>query len=106
MGGIGDDPGALAGATGAADAIAGQRSDPNNIGKAHAPALRPYQTDVIARVWAASETGQRRIILVAPTGSGKTVVAADFVREARRRGQCVLFLAHRRELIGQASRKL
>jgi DNA repair protein RadD len=71
-----------------------------------APELRPYQTGVIARIWAAIEAAQRGILLVAPTGSGKTVIAAEIVRDAVRRGWRVLFLAHRRELIGQASRKL
>jgi len=48
----------------------------------------------------------RRLLLVSPTGSGKTVIGAkiiEFVADYKRR---VLFLAHRRELISQCSRKL
>jgi superfamily II DNA or RNA helicase len=71
-----------------------------------APELRPYRSDVIARIWAACDAGRRRILLVAPTGSGKTVVAGSIVADALARGLRVLFLAHRRELISQASRKL
>jgi DNA repair protein RadD len=71
-----------------------------------APELRPYQRSVFERVWAAIKAGQRKILVVAPTASGKTIVAAAIIEEARRRGQRVLFLAHRRELITQASRKL
>jgi superfamily II DNA or RNA helicase len=68
--------------------------------------LRPYQTDVISRIWAAIDAAKRRILLVAPTGSGKTVIAGAIGADAVARGLRVLFLAHRRELIGQASRKL
>ena len=48
----------------------------------------------------------RSVIYVAPTGSGKTVVAAEITRRAVDRHQRVLFLAHRREIIDQTSRKL
>ena len=68
--------------------------------------LRPYQADVIARVRERIAAGQRRVLLVAPTGAGKTVIAASFVRDALAEGKRVLFLAHRRELITQAARKL
>src|SRR5438477_12418668 len=70
------------------------------------PALRPYQSDVIARIWSAIEDAKRRVLLVAPTGSGKTVVAGAVVADAVARGMSVVFLAHRRELVTQASRKL
>jgi hypothetical protein len=39
------------------------------------PELRPYQIDVIARFDAEVAAGRRRVLLVAPTGSGKTVIA-------------------------------
>jgi superfamily II DNA or RNA helicase len=44
--------------------------------------LRPYQTDVIAEIEKAVAAGQRRIILVAPTGSGKTIIAAEIAARA------------------------
>jgi DNA repair protein RadD len=71
-----------------------------------AVALRPYQVDVIARVEAEVAQGRRRILLVAPTGSGKTVIAAEIIAKAAGLGRRVLLLAHRRELIQQASCKL
>ena len=37
--------------------------------------LRAYQSDVLAEVTQVIAAGQRRIILVAPTGAGKTVIA-------------------------------
>jgi len=68
--------------------------------------LRPYQTRAIETLGAHVERGARRILLVAPTGAGKTVVAASIVQAAAARGEHVLFLAHRRELIQQTYRKL
>src|SRR5262249_46384319 len=41
-----------------------------------------------------------------PTGGGKTVIAAAIIKEAIDRGQRVLFVVHRRELVLQASSKL
>jgi superfamily II DNA or RNA helicase len=70
-----------------------------------APGLRPYQLDVMARLEAEIAAGCRRVCLVAPTGSGKTVIAAALIRAARR-GERALFLVHRRELTVQSSRKL
>ncbi|MCG2632855.1 DEAD/DEAH box helicase family protein [Bradyrhizobium sp. WYCCWR 13023] len=68
--------------------------------------LRPYQVEVVAEFWRAVDAGQRRIILVAPTASGKTVIARAIVEEARHKGLSSLFLAHRREIITQTSNKL
>ena len=59
--------------------------------------LRPYQRIAINRTWAAL---RRKPVLVAPTGSGKTVMAATLVREL---GVRTLWVAHRRELIHQAA---
>jgi superfamily II DNA or RNA helicase len=66
-------------------------------------ALRPYQTAALDHLDAALETGKRSPLIVAPTGSGKTVLAAEIIR--RRGGNC-LFLAPRRELVHQTCRKL
>jgi len=70
------------------------------------PQLRPYQQDIIARIEAEIAAGRRRVLLVAPTGSGKTVIAGAVIKEAVSRSKRILFLAHRRELIQQASAKL
>ena len=70
------------------------------------PALRPYQTDHVALTLEKIAAGQQRIVQVAPTGSGKTIVASEIVRQFVERRQRVLFLAHRRELIHQAHEKL
>jgi DNA repair protein RadD len=44
--------------------------------------LRPYQADVIAELDRVIASGNRRIILVAPTGAGKTVIAAAIIKAA------------------------
>jgi hypothetical protein len=67
--------------------------------------LRDYQLAVIDQLRAAIRQ-QRRVLLVAPTGSGKTVIASAIVHAAVAKGSRVLFLAHRRELVRQAHEKL
>lgn len=46
----------------------------------------------------------RRILLQAPTGFGKTCLAAEMLGNAARKGKRAFFIVHRRELIRQASR--
>jgi len=67
--------------------------------------LRPYQIDVVGRI--ERVLGDRVAeLLVAPTGSGKTVIAAEIINRAVAKYRAVLFLAHRREIIMQTSAKL
>lgn len=62
--------------------------------------LRDYQQRAVGNVIAALD---RRPILVAPTGSGKTVMATALVEQL---GVSTLWLAHRKELIDQAAKRL
>lgn len=69
--------------------------------------LRSYQAQAIysarAALAHAQAHGKRRsVLLVAPTGAGKTRIAAEIIRLAVERGKRTLFLAHRTELIDQA----
>lgn len=68
--------------------------------------LRPYQERAIEALRASYRSGHRAPVLVLPTGGGKTVIAAAIVAGARARGQRVLFLAHRAELLAQTAAKL
>lgn len=68
--------------------------------------LRRYQHGAIDRARDALRGGCRRLVVVAPTGAGKTVIAAQIVLSARQRGRRTMFVAHRRELITQTFRKL
>ena len=70
------------------------------------PELRTYQRDVIAEFERQVAAGKRRIITVAPTGAGKTVIVADIIRGFVGNYKSVVVLAHRREIIGQTSDKL
>ena len=67
--------------------------------------LYPYQRDVIGEFDRTREH-KRRIILVAPTGAGKTVIGADIIRAFVRTAKSVLVLSHRREIISHTSKKL
>jgi DNA repair protein RadD len=71
-----------------------------------APILRDYQREVSARVEAEIAAGKRRILLVAPTGSGKTVIAAAMIADAAEAGRRVLVVAHRSEIVTQTHAKL
>src|SRR5262245_48937769 len=68
--------------------------------------LRPYQIDVVGEVERVIATGIRRLILVAPTGAGKTIIAASIIKKAVAAGQRVLVLSHRIEITKQTSAKL
>jgi DNA repair protein RadD len=68
--------------------------------------LRPYQADVVATFGHEVAKGRRRVILVAPTGAGKTVIAAEIIQAEVALCRPVLVLSHRREIITQTSRKL
>lgn len=68
--------------------------------------LRPYQDRAIQALRAAYASGKRAPCLVLPTGGGKTVIAAAIVQGAIARGNRVLFLVHRQELLAQSVSKL
>lgn len=68
--------------------------------------LRDYQEEALNQLRARFAAGLRRVLLVAPTGSGKTVMGSGMIQGAVERGRSVLFLAHRKELIEQTSEKL
>jgi ATP-dependent helicase IRC3 len=65
--------------------------------------LRPYQSEAIEAILKAETQGIRRPLLALPTGTGKTVIFADLIRQRQGRS---LVLVHRDELIQQAAEKL
>ncbi len=66
--------------------------------------LRPYQLEAVRKVQEAART-HRRVLLQAPTGSGKTVMGAALVADLPGRPR-VLWIAHRFELLTQARASL
>lgn len=68
--------------------------------------LRPYQAKAIGEARAAYRGGKRAILLVAPTGAGKTRLGAEIVAGAIAKGGTVLWLAHREELLVQAQKAI
>ncbi len=67
--------------------------------------LRDYQETAVSDVRVAMRQHQR-ILLVLSTGAGKTVVFSYIASAAAEKGKKVLILAHRDQLIKQASNKL
>lgn len=68
--------------------------------------LRPYQQAAVDAVKVAFYQGLNRVLVVLPTGCGKTVVFADLAQRVVAQGPRVLVLAHREELLYQAQEKL
>lgn len=65
--------------------------------------LRPYQAAALEAVRAAYRQKHRAVLVVMPTGTGKTVLFAEISRLAK---GPVLVLAHRQELVEQAREKI
>lgn len=68
--------------------------------------LRPYQREAKNAVLDQWASGVSRTLLVLPTGCGKTIVFCTLAKELVSRGDRVLIMAHRGELLEQAADKL
>ncbi|MBL1228740.1 DEAD/DEAH box helicase [Enterococcus sp. BWB1-3] len=68
--------------------------------------LRPYQDESKTAVQNEWNEGKKRTLLVLPTGCGKTIVFSKIIEDRVRLGERGLVLAHRGELLDQASDKL
>lgn len=67
---------------------------------------RPYQQKAAAAIHREWDAGNKKTLVVMPTGTGKTIVFASIVNDQVTKGEHVLILAHREELLQQASDKL
>ncbi|MDB1681426.1 DEAD/DEAH box helicase [Enterococcus durans] len=68
--------------------------------------LRPYQQEAREAIQKEWTDGKKKTLLVLPTGCGKTIVFSKVIEDRVRKGERVLVLAHRGELLDQASDKL
>ena len=68
--------------------------------------LRPYQQEARQSIENEWDKGIQKTLLVLPTGCGKTIVFAKITEDRVRRGDRVLILAHRGELLEQAADKI
>lgn len=68
--------------------------------------LRPYQQEAREAIFKQWDSGVLKTLLVLPTGCGKTIVFAKVTEDCVRRGDRVLILAHRGELLEQAADKI
>lgn len=69
-------------------------------------ALRPYQLNAVKAVHKEWDSGNKNTLVVMPTGTGKTIVFSQIVKDQVAKGEKVLILAHREELLKQAADKL
>lgn len=69
--------------------------------------LRDYQVQAVTEARHSIREGWKRILMVLPTGSGKTTIACSGIIEpAVKKGCKIVFIAHRKELIDQCSTRL
>lgn len=68
--------------------------------------LRDYQQDARESIQSEWDKGNKKTLLVLPTGCGKTIVFSKVIEDRVKKGERVLVLAHRGELLEQAADKL
>ena len=64
--------------------------------------LRDYQTEAIENVRESIRAGNKRVIIQASPGAGKTILAASIISSALEKGKKAIFLVHFRQLAYQA----
>lgn len=68
--------------------------------------LRDYQQEARQSIQDEWDSGKKKTLLVLPTGCGKTIVFSKVIEDRVKKGERVLVLAHRGELLDQAADKL
>lgn len=63
--------------------------------------LRDYQLELIDGVYDSMKQGNKKIMVTSPAGSGKSVTMSEIARRATKKGNRVLFVVHRVELVTQ-----
>jgi len=65
--------------------------------------LRGYQSDAVEQARQAIRDGAKNVLICAPTGAGKTVIASHLIESATNKGQRSAFIVDRLSLIQQTS---
>ncbi len=69
-------------------------------------ALYPYQEESVKAINNEWQKGIKKTLLILPTGCGKTSCFSEIIDQHHKRGQRVLMLAHREELLTQAMQRV
>lgn len=64
--------------------------------------LRDYQQETVDNIYQSMKQGNRRIIVQQPPRTGKTVIMAEIARKTTNKGNRVMFIIHRKEVLAQA----
>ncbi len=67
---------------------------------------RPYQTAAVTRTFDHWNAGVRSVLIVAPTGAGKTFIIVEVIERLRQTRRRVLIVVHRLTLVQQVAEKL
>jgi superfamily II DNA or RNA helicase/biotin operon repressor len=68
--------------------------------------LRDYQQSLVQKIYEAWADGKKKVIAQLPVGAGKTICFAQIAKDFALKKEGVLVLAHRQELIEQATAKI
>lgn len=63
--------------------------------------LFDYQKDIIRRARKALAKGDHSVLIQSPAGSGKSIVIAEIARRTVEKGNHLMFMVHRKELVDQ-----
>src|SRR6185312_6472235 len=77
---------------------------PCSGGTAMSITLRPYQDELVQKIFREFDSGEHRVLTVLPTGGGKTVVFCAVTRDHNNGG--TLIISHRREIVAQTCAQL
>ena len=68
--------------------------------------LRDYQVESINKIRESFSQGNKKALLVLPTGAGKTMVFCTMIKEAYKKGKKAVVITRGRKIVDQASQRL
>ena len=67
--------------------------------------LYPYQQENVNAIYSSWREGKRKVLLISPPRSGKTIMAGKIIEDALKKGYNVLFTCHRELILEQSYEK-